>query len=80
MMENSVEQQLIEILAEVFEVSQDAITQDIKMGDIEAWDSLGHLRLFMTIDEKMGVKFSTDEIVEISSLEEIKNNIINKQS
>ena len=78
-MGKSVEQQLVEILAEVFEVSQDAITQDIKMGDIETWDSLGHLRLFMTIDEKMGVKFSTDEIVQISSLEEIKNSLITKQ-
>ena len=79
-MGNSVDQQLIEILAEVFEVSPDAITQDIKMDDIEAWDSLRHLRLFMTIEEKMGVKFSTDEIVEISSLEEIKKIIINKKS
>jgi acyl carrier protein len=79
MMGKSVEQQLAGILAEVFEVSQDTITQDIKIGDIEAWDSLGHLRLFMSIEEKMGVKFSTDEIVQISSLEEIKNSISTKQ-
>lgn len=79
-MGNSVDQQLIEIFAEVFEVSPDAITQDIKMDDIEAWDSLRHLRLFMTIEEKMGVKFSTDEIMLISSIEEIKNSIINKKS
>ena len=79
-MENSFDQQLIEIFAEVFEVSSGAITKDIKMDDIEAWDSLTHLRLFMTIEEKMGAKFSTDEIVRISSMEEIKNSIINKQS
>lgn len=78
-MGNSVEQQLIEILAEVFEVSAEAITEDIKMDDIESWDSLSHLRLFMTIEEKMGISFSTDEIVRISSLEEITNSIINKQ-
>ena len=79
-MGNSVDQQLIEIFAEVFEVSPDAITEDIKMDDIEAWDSLRHLRFFMTIEEKMGVKFSTDEIMLISSIEEIKNSITNKQS
>lgn len=79
-MGNNVEQQLTEILAEVFEVPTDVITHDIKMDDIEAWDSLRHLRLFMTIEEKMGIKFSTDEIVRISSFEEIKNSIISKQS
>ena len=79
-MENSIDQQLTEIIAEVFKISSDAIPEDFKIGDIEAWDSLGHLQLFMTIDEKMGIKFSYDEIVKISSMEEIKNGIIQKKS
>ena len=45
-MGNSTEQQLIEILAEVFEVSMEVITQDIKMDDIEAWDSLTHATFY----------------------------------
>ncbi len=80
MMGNSVDRQLIEIFAEVLEISPGAITQDIKTDDIETWDSLRHLRLFMTIEEKMGVKFTTEEIVGISSMEEIRNSITNKRA
>ncbi len=80
MMGNSVDRQLIDIFAEVLEISPSAITQDIKTDDIETWDSLRHLRLFMTIEEKMGVKFTTEEIVGISSMEEIRNSITNKKS
>lgn len=47
------------------------ITYETKQSEVEEWDSLGHLRLFMAIEEKFGKSFSIDEIGSISSVAEI---------
>lgn len=72
-------EQLIGVAAEVFQVSPAKITGDLKVGMIEAWDSFGHLMLFMAIEEKMKVKFCTEEIVSLSSLEEIAQKIAGRK-
>jgi acyl carrier protein len=68
-------EQLAKVAAEVFNVSLAEINKDAEVGMFEGWDSLGHLKLFMAIEEKMKVKFTTDEIVELSSLSKIQSNI-----
>jgi acyl carrier protein len=35
------------------------------------WDSLGHLRLLMAVEEEYGVSFSPDDIAELDSVKRI---------
>jgi acyl carrier protein len=75
---NDVQSQLKTIAAEIFQLPLEEITDDLSVGMIEAWDSFGHLQLFMAIEEKLGVKFSTDEIIKLASLKDIAATIVSK--
>lgn len=41
--------------------------ESLKYQDIDEWDSIGHMTLISTIEEKLGITFETDDIVEFSS-------------
>jgi len=44
---------------------------DLKIGDIEQWDSVAHLDLMSEIEQKFGVRFDLDEITTLTSLPEL---------
>lgn len=68
--------QLIKIAAQIFQVPAESLTLDTGIGDIEAWDSLGHLRLMMEIEQEFGVRFSTEQIRQLTSLAEIQQTLL----
>ena len=80
MTKDEIYERLIKVAAEVFEISKEDIPKDSKAGVIGQWDSLGHLNFFLAIEEAFNIKFSTEEIVSLLSLEEIVENIVKKNS
>jgi acyl carrier protein len=70
---------LVEVAIDVFQVPESEICMDLKAGDIPNWDSLGHLRLFMAIEEKFGIKFTAKEILQLLSIEQICRGIEEKK-
>ena len=73
------EQKLKKIMADVFEISPDKIDEATIMESIEQWDSLKHMELIMAIEEKFGIVFETEEILEITSFTGIKDILRNKR-
>ncbi len=69
------EETLKTIFSETFTISKDEITLQTRQNNLEAWSSLGQLRLIMTIEEKMGISFSIDEIAQLDSFEKILGKI-----
>lgn len=62
------------ILVETF--SDSAIPDDIrqlKMNDIDQWDSLGNFTLLLAIEEKFNIKFTVEEMSELHSIQSIIN-------
>ena len=60
------------IFEEIFETS--VINKDfkeLKLNDIEQWDSIGNLNLLLAIEQKFDVKFTTKEIEDFSSIKKI---------
>ena len=41
--------------------------ENLKYQDIEEWDSIGHMTLISALEEKFGITFETDDIVDFSS-------------
>ena len=41
--------------------------KNLKYQDIDEWDSIGHMTLISNIEDKLGVVFETDDIVDFSS-------------
>ena len=66
------EQKLKEVLARVFNVSIEAITDDASPDTIETWDSLRHMNLVLALEEDFGVELTDDQVVEILSYKLIK--------
>ena len=44
---------------------------DLKIGDIEKWDSVAHLDLMSEVEHEFGVQFDLDEITTLTSLPEL---------
>jgi len=54
--------------------------QNLKMGDIPLWDSLGNLNLLLHFEEKFKVRLSTDEITEFRSIQQLVSKLANLPS
>ena len=44
---------------------------DLKIGDLEKWDSLGNFNLLLSIEKEFNFRFSNEEISDLKSINEI---------
>jgi acyl carrier protein len=59
------------LLAEALGCPVESVTPDAAIGTLPAWDSLAHIKVVLALEERIGRALSTDEILEIASLESI---------
>lgn len=65
-------QKLKDLMAELFKMQQEEITDSLIMKDIDVWDSLKHMELIVSIEEMFGIELTFDEIVAMQTFKEIK--------
>ena len=65
------EKVFLRLVAQSFGVDEDLIAIEQTRGQLDAWDSLNHIMLFMALEREYGVKFSTEDLEEYDSLEQI---------
>ena len=60
------------ILSKVFpsDVIPDEV-HDLKMGDLNSWDSLGNFNLILEIEAQYDIRFSMDQLSHIRSISDI---------
>ena len=68
----SSEAKLKEAVITSLNISEKDYRADLALGEIEAWDSLGHLSLTFAIESEFGVKFEMEMIPELRNLNEIR--------
>ena len=61
-----------EILANVFNIDINQISNNAKIGELPGWDSLGHMRLVLHIEKIIKRSLKTEEILEILDVEHVK--------
>ena len=66
-------QELKKIMAELFDIKEDEITDESSMDNIVKWDSLNHINLIMTIEEQFRITMNADDIIEMTSFAKIKH-------
>jgi long-chain acyl-CoA synthetase len=62
---------ILEVVSEVFKIPSNKLSLKDTNQSIKSWDSLGHLNLITTIEEKFNIKFSIDEMIKADSLKEL---------
>lgn len=75
---SEIKQQVKKVMAQVFEIEENSISDEISMKTLEKWDSMDHLRLIMEMETLLEVTFETEQIPKLTSLEiitDIVNNL-----
>ncbi|PCJ57054.1 MAG: hypothetical protein COA79_17135 [Planctomycetota bacterium] len=72
------EDQLKEILANIFNIQKSDINEDSSPETIVAWDSLKHMQLIIMIEEALSITITPEEIAEMVDFKKIKEIILEK--
>lgn len=67
-----VDEKVGSLLADVLQIPAAGITEDLAMKDVEAWDSLKHMELIVSLEQSFGIELTFDDIVAMQSVGEIK--------
>ena len=60
--------QLKKLMADLFQCSESDLTDDTGPGDINGWDSLGHVTLMTEIQTRFGKHIPVEDAIEIESI------------
>lgn len=57
-------------------MESDRFAEALTPDDVEGWDSLGHLRLVTALQERFGIEFDVDEIMEMENVGRIRGLLV----
>jgi len=63
------------VMAQIFNIDIDSITEGSSPENIERWDSLRHMQLILAIEDEFGITFPDDDIPELLSPGAIENRV-----
>ena len=69
---------LQEILYEVFDTDTIDIREEVKIREIENWDSMTHMILIEAIESNYDFKFTGEQIADIETIKDIKTYLYKK--
>ncbi len=53
-------------------------TPEMTSNDVEFWDSLSNIRLFMTLEKKFNIRFTTEEVTDLQDVDHLVRMIHSK--
>ncbi|MEL7537986.1 MAG: acyl carrier protein [Pseudomonadota bacterium] len=68
---STTEQELKKLMANLFRCSEGELTPETGPGDINGWDSLGHVSLMTEIQNQFGKHIPVEDAIEIESIADI---------
>ncbi|KAA2245752.1 acyl carrier protein [Chitinophaga agrisoli] len=68
-------QQLHDIFANALSIPPDQVTADLSYQSIPEWDSVSHIYLITELEAAFNITIDTDDILEMSSLEKVKDTL-----
>lgn len=70
-MSNNTRNSLQNIFRDVFDDEQLQLRDELSPETLEAWDSLGHIRLISALEDELQLSFTLDEIEAMNSVAKI---------
>lgn len=70
--------QLSEVMRDVFDDDSIEPTEAMTARDVEGWDSLTHIRLIVSVENKFKVKFTTTEVEKLKNVGDLLKAINSK--
>jgi acyl carrier protein len=75
-----IEDRVRKTIIRTFSVAPEDQSRELRMGSLPGWDSLGHMRLVVELEEEFGVSFPTYLLPEILDLDSIVRETLKLQS
>lgn len=69
---------LEELMVDVFDVDDLAVTDKTSADDIEEWDSLSHIRFMITVERFFKIRFLNEEVSDLRSVGDLARAIAGK--
>jgi acyl carrier protein len=66
---------LQQVISDVLRIPQDKITPAIRIHELDTWNSLTHIELVVTLEERFQIQFTEDEIVAMTSIGDIQRTL-----
>ncbi len=63
------------IIADALHVDEEVLTDDLSIGGIPEWDSVGNLTIISALEEGMGVEIPLDDLFELTSIKALVEEI-----
>jgi acyl carrier protein len=64
---DTMNERLREILSEMLDLPPADIRPDLRRSEVDAWDSLNHLRLITAIESEFSTTFTMDQIADLQT-------------
>ena len=71
--------ELKQVIAAALQVPVESVADDSSPATLPQWDSLAHLNLVMSLEQKFAVKFTLEEIVQLQDVPTIRRFLENKK-
>ena len=65
-------QKIETLMADLFNLKNEDITDSLTMTNTDGWDSLKHMELIVSIEQTFSIELTFDEIVAMQTLKDIK--------
>ena len=66
-----IKEKVLEIIANVLNVSVTEVTLESTVGDFPSWDSLGQLNILHSVQDEFDVEFEPEEMMDIEDVNDI---------
>ncbi len=60
------------VLAENLQVSLEDVSKNLKMEDVDHWDSLSHMNLIVALENVLKIELSGDDIAEMTTFDSVR--------
>jgi acyl carrier protein len=67
------------IFVDVMDLDAETLTEATSPDDVEAWDSLNHVRLIMSLEKAFNVKFTNAEIGRLRTVGDFAERVTSKR-
>lgn len=67
------DEQLVEAVMDAFGIEKDEVTPQLSRDSLAEWDSVGHLKLVLSVEEAFGLRFAAAEIPSLTSVAAIQD-------
>ncbi len=63
---------LRQLIADVFRIAPDQVTDDLSPDTLRAWDSMGHLGLVSALETAYSLQLTDEEVADMTSVAQVK--------